>query len=357
MRALATAVVLGLLSASGPAAAQHRPSQHPGSIQPFSSQVETALRRAAELVDTGLAPDAVALLDRLSPRARANPRVVEFRALSRVNTLVPSIDPGAWQTLAPNIQRELTRTVTVLARSTEPRAAVALGRLALLQNHLDTARAHFETALRAHPADPVTWNDLAMVLVALRHLPEAENALRTATTLAPTDPEPFDNLGAVILAQGRAQDSLVAFERAVSLSPRTQRYLSDLGSALLSTGNFSLAVTTYQRALALDPQSSVVTANLGYALSLANRSAEAIDTLSHAITLNPRNVTALNNLGLVHLHRGELTDARLCFERALSIDPNDPRAHANLSALQSPQISPVTPAVDRATSARDAGLR
>lgn len=327
-------------------------------VQPLTSTAQRRpprvdpVTRAMETCNSSAPRDCLTAIARLSRTQQALPAVKHARWEARFAAVNPLLEPNSARVLTAAQQRELNIVFNELIPWTDTHRAdgamwLLRGRIAMVLNQLDASALALAQATQTLVNDPQTFNDLAMVQVALRHLPEAETALLTATRLAPTDAVPWSNLGAVRLARGQAASAVEAFREASRVAPAQAQYHSDLGAALLASSQPEAAVVAFGEAVRRSPGDPLLRANLGYALSTIRRFDDAYAELQRAVQLGPNCGAAFNNLATVLVHRGDNAGARVALERALQIDPNDARARANLAALQPP---PTT-----TTTLRDAG--
>lgn len=103
---------------------------------------------------------------------------------------------------------------------------------------------------------PLTMHQLAVMLYHKGFLFEALDLLHQATHLNPELHQSFNQLAMVELAMGRMKPAVAAAERAVAMRPNFADYRNNLGEALLGTGESLRAIAQFEQA---------VTVNLYYA--------------------------------------------------------------------------------------------
>lgn len=95
-----------------------------------------------------------------------------------------------------------------------PLAEGLLGEIALAQNHLDEAAAHFEKELTRNPLDASTYERLGDVYSRTGNYPRARQMLQQAVLLEPNATAPYILLGKVTLKEGDAVAALTYLQRA-----------------------------------------------------------------------------------------------------------------------------------------------
>jgi len=117
----------------------------------------------------------------------------------------------------------------------------------------DDARAVFQEALRADPADWAAYFNLGRISYQEKKYPEAEKWLRQAMALNDNAPDVYLSLGLVELRSNRVPESLASMRRAVELRPNDPTYLFAYGVVLAQTGDCVSARAQLRAALEVRP--------------------------------------------------------------------------------------------------------
>jgi tetratricopeptide (TPR) repeat protein len=128
----------------------------------------------------------------------------------------------------------LTRTVAVTDDNW--RMETALGSVLANQGRPAEAQAHFASALRVEPDDPVAHYGLGLTLDALGHPDDAVAQYRESIRLDPGFWRAHNNLGVFLLRHGELPSALHHFSEAVRLNPAARDATDNLRSTLAATG-------------------------------------------------------------------------------------------------------------------------
>ena len=132
--------------------------------------------------------------------------------------------------------------------ATHPEDAEVRRRLAQIYERRGEPQQAIETyrsLLRAHPEDPVTNNNLAMLLLE-QDPAQALDYARAAARAAPDDPAVGDTLGQALLAKGEAQAAAQAFAKASLAAPKDPTIAYHQARALLAAGEHERARAVLQ---------------------------------------------------------------------------------------------------------------
>lgn len=111
-------------------------------------------------------------------------------------------------------------------------------------------------------------------------------------------------------------------------------HLDNLAARFAATGDTARAEAALQFALNLAPKPARFRYNAGTLLLRLGRHEEALDQLRIAIRRGWDNADAWVNRGIAEWKLGQPRDARLSFARAIKEEPGNPRATANLLAVE-----------------------
>lgn len=182
---------------------------------------------------------------------------------------------------------------------------LAVGRRALEQNDLKTAREHLEAAykelgdsdttavllltetcirsrefkraeqvitagVKANPESPNLYLKEGIVMNLRSRFKKAQESFQKANELLPPDaPERvslYINLGLAIMNDERPLDAIAWYNLAIELSPRNATAYTCKGSALYKVGDFIESATAYDRAIEIDQTNALSYYNRGMAL-------------------------------------------------------------------------------------------
>lgn len=187
----------------------------------------------------------------------------------------------------------------VLSRdSSSSLAHTMLANMALRDNRLDDAIAHYSASVR----------------------------------LDSTFVDSHDNLGIALARQGRFEEAAREFHAALAINPRDREIHNNLGVADSHLGRFEEAMAEFQAALSIDPTYAEAEINWGNALVSQHRPADAVPHYAAAVRLDPGSADAHLNWGVALAQQGKMVDAAEHFRRVLELDPGNAQAGQYLAA-------------------------
>jgi tetratricopeptide (TPR) repeat protein len=133
-------------------------------------------------------------------------------------------------------------------------ALVHLATASHLRGRHELARTILDGARELAPQDPVVWNRLGFVRLALGERELAAGAWRTAAELGPDYPEAQVNHGLALVDAGDHGAAIPRLEAAVKLAPTLAEAWLGLGNAYRGAKRLDEAEAAYRRALAEDPE-------------------------------------------------------------------------------------------------------
>ena len=205
----------------------------------------------------------------------------------------------------------------------------------------ETARVHYEEAIRLSPGFARAWNGFGNLLKErLGKFEEAEQAYRRAIDLDPTDANPWYCLGNLSVQTGKSEDAETAYYRAIDLDPKFSYPWSGLGNLLSAqTGKSEKAEKAYRRAIELDPSSSTPWNGLGILLAKQpGRSEDAESAARRAIDLDPKLSSAWCILGILLADQpGRSKEAEDAYRKAIELEPKAAWQWNNLGLLLAKQ--------------------
>lgn len=286
-----------------------------------SLQRSTALRlmRARLLTQFGQQEAAITDLQTLTGQQPEN-----FEALIILASIYASVD--RWASLEALIP-------TIAARPELRDIALYLeGRSALAKNRVGTARAKFEAALEALPADADKLRQSlffyrGVCLQKLDRRDEAQVSILNAIDAGfrPETSEEAIIASRALLRNQRAEDAIPLLE-AITLNriaPAAEVWAM-LGRAHLASDTPTLALSAFNQALQLDPNAPKPRALRGSLLRKIGDLDGALADYETAQKLEPENPAIAYARGLVHLQLGEIAHADKAFAQAAKALPAKP---------------------------------
>jgi hypothetical protein len=132
-------------------------------------------------------------------------------------------------------------------------------------HHLETARMHFEEALRIKPKHAEAHQGLGIVADLRRDFDEAELHYRRSLTQAPDNPQTLANLGYSYLLQNRLRESEQHLLRALQADPEHRNATKHLGDVYARQGKTDLAAETYRKVLSPEQAEQALAQNASFA--------------------------------------------------------------------------------------------
>lgn len=197
-----------------------------------------------------------------------------------------------------------------------------LGVIANLDNRLDEAVAHFESALRLNPAYSEAAMNLAITLNEMGQTDRAHDLLIQSASSTPR-------------RVGDGKCSLTDHFIAGKLANEHFK----LGRMYIENELLDEAIEEFNKAVRLRPGLPDVYLRLGMALRDKGRVAEAMESFESAIKANPHYAPAYVQLGISHYTEGRYGEARAHWQRALELSPADREARSLLSLLHDKKSS------------------
>jgi len=178
-------------------------------------------------------------------------------------------------------------------------STIARGHLAMLQNDLEAARRHFESALALRP-------DNIQALELLLRLDVIET---------------------------REKDAAEHVETLLQANPANALGNYILGSLQLENGEYALAEDSFRRSLEARKSPDVMN-DLAWLLQSRNRYAEAEEFVRAALELNDKFPEVWDTLGVILMRTERLTEAETAFRRSLGIFRGNLEVFIHMAELQ-----------------------
>jgi tetratricopeptide (TPR) repeat protein len=167
------------------------------------------------------------------------------------------------------------------------------------EGQYELARAEFERAVEADPADPGARINLGLTLAILGDGAQARRALEEALRLESDNVTAHYNLGTLLAKQGEDRPAVEHLEAALRVNPDLLEARLNLGNALRRLGQFEAALGHYRQVVEGDPGNGA--ARLSEALTLVrlHRYTEARTRLEQSHAALPEDLAILNALARV----------------------------------------------------------
>jgi tetratricopeptide (TPR) repeat protein len=138
------------------------------------------------------------------------------------------------------------------------------------------ARKMYREAIEVYQEGPldsaIIWNKIGIAYHQMQQLETARKHYEKAIKLNPQYSEAVNNLGTVYYAHKKFRKAISYYRRALKLSPNSASIYSNLGTAYFARKNYKEAAQAYQTALSLDPE--VFEHHGSYGVLLEERSVE-----------------------------------------------------------------------------------
>ena len=164
-----------------------------------------------------------------------------------------------------------------------------LGGALILEGREEEAHAHFESAARINPRDPMSHSNLGTYYETHNQIREAVKEYEAAIAMT-SDPgllaQTYANLGAAYRELGDDERAQSSYKQALQYNPNQFNAWLGLGLLAQKQGKFAEAVTNLSRSVELQPTGRGFLA-LGNALQQSGRSLEALTAYEQAIRIAP----------------------------------------------------------------------
>ncbi|MFO1518161.1 MAG: tetratricopeptide repeat protein [bacterium] len=149
---------------------------------------------------------------------------------------------------------------------------------------------------------------------------QALAAFQLAGHLDPKNPLIYNNLGNVLLAINKNDEAKKAIEESVKLDPQFPMGPMNLGNIAFQKGQLDKAVSLFYQATKIDPKYPMAYNNLGAAFLRQGKIDKAIKMAKAAVRLDPENPMFHYNLGLAYKEKGDMAQAEQEIRKAGELD-------------------------------------
>ena len=189
---------------------------------------------------------------------------------------------------------------TVLS-SLNPLNFVGLGKIALLKNDINGAKAQFDLALSKLPSKTNKNSEItkqgqaltkakiaeAWVTAQNKDLPQAHILLQEAITLDPANPAIYLILGDTYLEDNDGTNSIANFKKAQELDPKSPLAKMKIGNIYVRGRNLKAAIPFFEEAVQIDPNFAPVYRELGELYYKAGLNEKAVSNYKKYLELSP----------------------------------------------------------------------
>ncbi len=164
-----------------------------------------------------------------------------------------------------------------------------LGGALILEGREEEAHAHFESAARINPRDPMSHSNLGTYCETHNQIREAVKEYEAAIAMT-SDPgllaQTYANLGAACRGLGDDERAQSSYKRALQYNPNQFNAWLGLGLLAQKQGKFGEALTSLSRSVEGQPTARGFLA-LGKALQQSGRNVEALSAYQQALQISP----------------------------------------------------------------------
>ena len=173
------------------------------------------------------------------------------------------------------------------------------------QGRFEESVERIDTALAASPDNAKLHQLRGVVSLALRQSADAETSFQRAIELDPNDLTSYRQLARYYTTQGRLEETIKTYEAAVERRPDSPQFLHFLGILYEYGGQRDLAIARYEDAIKYNPSLGVSKNNLAYLYAERGENLDrALDLAQEAKALLPESAQAADTLGWVLFKRG-----------------------------------------------------
>jgi tetratricopeptide (TPR) repeat protein len=223
---------------------------------------------------------------------------------------------------------------TLAVMSDNDTAQYNLGYLYQQRGELDSAIAHFESALKIRSRKAAGHynaggaqieNNLGSALAQKGLLTEAIAHYEKAVQLRPHYGDPYLNLGTVLFRQGSTGDAIAQWQKAAGTEPKDVRFHVVLGDAFLSAGLQQDAIAEYEHAARISARDPLARNNLAWLLATSPDPSirdgdRAVELGKEAVRLSGgKDPNCLRTLAAAWAESGRFTEARETAQSALQV--------------------------------------
>ena len=210
-------------------------------------------------------------------------------------------------------------------------ALMARGGEALVNGHLEVAKALYRQAVSVEPRNMEARRNLAVALTRAGDLEEAGRVLEAALRLRPGDPLLFFDLANVQVAQGASEAALANFGQALEVAPGFEGALFNRANVLMQLQRWGEAERDLRRVL--DRSSTHVQARYLLAMAIFQQGwqEEGLAGLRQVLEDEPNLSAARLSLASILAQTGDRDGARKQYVEILQRDPS-PQGKASAAA-------------------------
>jgi tetratricopeptide (TPR) repeat protein len=234
-------------------------------------------------------------------------------------------------------------------------AHFAQGRIYLIRERYNSARAAFEKAVAADPQMHDAWSHLAAVCFLEGRNSQALDAYQKAIDLQPDNPEDIVGAAQVYMSDNDLDSAGRLLDQALAKQPYNHQLLLGMAQLHQQAGQTDQAARCYEQALLKTPQNTAILNALGYCYIATKEWARAAETFERLLKLSEddagRQMT-LSTLAMCEFNAGRYDRALQCYDRLSVLCREDPEVWLNMA-----QAALAANRIDRAADNAQRALR
>ncbi len=196
-------------------------------------------------------------------------------------------------------------------------ARYKMGRLLLNRGLNSEAMKTFEEMKKRDSKNPLAYEGIARVHIALKNYEKAGNNLEKALQLKPDFWQCHGLFAFMYDRQNRYNDAIESYQKAIAVKPDSFLLYNNLGMSYYMMGEYGKSVEAYTKALKINDKASATYNNLGMALGKLGRYDDAMNAFKRA----GDEASAYNNLGIIYMADKQYEKALTAFEKAIELKP------------------------------------
>ncbi|XP_060030253.1 Bardet-Biedl syndrome 4 protein isoform X2 [Erinaceus europaeus] len=210
---------------------------------------------------------------------------------------------------------------------------VMLGKVHLLEGHLDKAIETYKKAVEFSPENTELLTTLGLLYLQLGHHQKAFEHLGNALTYDPTDYKATLAAGSMMQSHGDFEVALTKYRVVAHAVPESPPLWNNIGMCFFGKKKYVAAITCLKRANYLAPLDWKVLANLGLVHLTMEQYASAFHFLSAALRVQPGLSELYMLLAVALTNLEDMDNAKKAYAEAVRLDKCNPLVNLNYAVL------------------------